>query len=164
MATPRPTGPAIRVIVPRELISLNRFNGRHWATKHVETQDWEKDIWFGGASAQFQGPATERCAVRIVRVVPNHHRFIRDQDNLYGACKPVLDALKRLRLIVDDAQAWLYLPPPEQRQSADGSTCTEITITPIGAKLEGPDIRPGVRHRSRWARELPPKRRQRREP
>src|SRR5262245_2445999 len=104
----KPTGPIIRVIVPRELVSLNRFNGRHWARKHVETTHWEKDIWFAGAREQFQGPQTERCEVRIVRVVPTFARFIRDQDNLFGGCKPILDALKRLQLIVDDSEAWCY--------------------------------------------------------
>ena len=118
--------------VPRELVSPNKWNGRHWREKHRLSQGWEHDIWAITAMKPSGLPINTRRRVQVTREAPSRRKFIRDTDNLFGACKPLCDALKRLRLIVDDSVEWLELVQPQQRVSTDGVHWTVIEISVAG--------------------------------
>lgn len=73
----------------------------------------------------------EKRAVQVTRLVPSARNFIRDDDNLRFAVKPMFDALKRLKLIRDDSRTWLTHETPTQEVSTDGQYWTRITIEAI---------------------------------
>lgn len=115
--------------VPRRLVSVNRGQGYHWRVRHRLTKEWERDIW---ALAQGKTPPTgKKQRLAIIREVPSRRDFIRDTDNLFAACKPLLDALKRLRYIVDDSQPYLELAQPAQVISNDKRHWTTIAIREV---------------------------------
>lgn len=134
----------LTITVPRELKSPNRWNGRHWRYKHRETQEWEQAVWVwiakaAGAKTLQQvlvsmnaiGPkrvCDEKRVVTVTRLVPSSRNFIRDDDNLRFATKPLNDALKRLGLIRDDNRKWLEQPMPLQEVSKTGGWATVIQI------------------------------------
>ena len=52
-----------------------------------------------------------RRRVAIVRYIPSR-AWSYDEDNLWGACKPVVDVLVKQGILVDDSQKWLERVPP----------------------------------------------------
>jgi Holliday junction resolvase RusA-like endonuclease len=146
---------SMRLEIPRELKSPNRWNGRHWRYKHRESQEWEQAIWVeiaqqAGARTAVQVlhamnaiPAVRairereqvKRRVQVTRLVPSSRNFIRDDDNLRFSVKPLLDALKRLGLIRDDSRKWIELPTPVQGVSTKGGWRTVIEIEPIEAAV-----------------------------
>lgn len=144
--------------IPRELVSPNKWNGRHWRVKHRISQDWQQEIdWavivmqtqaFGAkagesvlglkqwaAGRQIEMPVPQRMRVTVVREVPSGRNFIRDDDNLRFSVKPLLDALKRGGYIKNDSRKWIELPMPEQTISLDGKFWTVIALSPCEASL-----------------------------
>jgi hypothetical protein len=139
--------------IPRRLESPNTWNGRHWRVKHRISQEWEKQIGvcvaddfvaahggidFPSALAAMVGPkkwvgyTAPKMRVTVERHVPSGRNFIRDDDNLRFAVKPLLDALKRQGYIRNDSRKWLDHPTPTQHVSEDGKDWTVITIQPAG--------------------------------
>lgn len=134
-----------------QLKSVNQWSGMHFASKtgrHAESQRWQAAITnaitlsLGVASTQLllspacgipnaRGGCTEKRQVSVQRLVPHVRRFIRDDDNLVAAEKPLYDALKRLGLLKDDSVKWVERARPAQMVSADGTFWTVITITPV---------------------------------
>lgn len=116
--------------VPRRLQSVNGGLRAMWHVRHQQTKAWEQDIWAltQGMEGVKALPRTRRRVV-ITREVPSTRDFIRDTDNLFAACKPLCDALKRLDYLCDDAAQFLDLAKPRQVISADGQHWTEIRIS-----------------------------------
>lgn len=135
--------------IPRRLESPNTWNGRHWRVKHRISQEWEKGVGdafldrlaatgpkpgFLDALAAHVGPKkwlgfdAGKMRVEVERHVPSARNFIRDDDNLRFAVKPLLDALKRKGYIKNDSRKWLDHPTPTQHVSADGKDWTVIRI------------------------------------
>jgi Holliday junction resolvase RusA-like endonuclease len=129
--------------IPRELKSPNAWLWKHWRIKQRERAAWETDIAvsllterakrnvFALLLAQNAVPAAARvCTVKrrvvVTRVVTTKRRFIRDEDNLRFAVKPVNDALKRLGLIKDDNVKWLEQPMPTQIVGPATETIIEL--------------------------------------
>jgi hypothetical protein len=139
--------------MPKELVSPNRWNGRHWRVKHRLSQDWEQalgggllDAWAAQTEAKpnlyvatvaMMGPrwavgyVAPRMRVAVTRACPSRRRFIRDDDNLRFCVKPLLDALRRQGYIRDDSRTWIDLPTPEQIVSADGGWWTIVRLTRV---------------------------------
>lgn len=136
--------------IPRRLESPNTWNGRHWRVKHQISQVWEQAVWAEDArKANARGvvavlsrmnaiPALKRnpesigrVRVTVERQVASERNFIRDDDNLRFAVKPLLDALRRLGHIRDDSRKWLEHPTPTQSVSPDGKDYTIVTIEPL---------------------------------
>jgi hypothetical protein len=141
-------GDAIAFRVARELRSVNAWQGRHWSIKNRERQGWEDALTHAlclASGAQSVGamlflmnaiPAAKRVCttkrkVSIQRLAPSKRRFIRDDDNLAAASKPVLDALKRLAFIKDDRRQWIDLVVVPQDVSTDGRFWTVITVEKV---------------------------------
>ena len=122
--------------IPRRLESPNTWNGRHWRVKHRISQAWELEVWrsFHAAFAKLPLPTGDRkMRVEVERHVPSARNFIRDDDNLRFAVKPLLDALKRQGYIKNDSRKWLEHPTPTQHLSEDGKDYTVIRIEPCEA-------------------------------
>lgn len=131
----------------RELKSPNTWNGRHWRFKHRESQEWEQFVWvalakmarakdvIGVLTVMNALPPRRVCAekrrVTITRQVPSSRNFIRDDDNLRFAVKPLNDALKRLGLIHDDNRKWLEQPMPVQEVSPTKGWATVVQIEAV---------------------------------
>lgn len=136
----------LKLTIPRQLKSPNAWNGRHWRYKHKESQDWQMDIAWSLLTPEGQKGGifplllaanaipvarlvcADRRKVTITRLAPSARNFIRDDDNLRFAVKPVNDALKRLGLIRDDNRKWLDQPMPTQEVSPTGHWSTVIEI------------------------------------
>jgi len=137
--------------IPRRLESPNTWNGRHWRVKHRISQEWESAISTAmldnlqatGATIGLRtvllvmegpksiGEVKGRNRVVVERHVPSGKNFIRDDDNLRFAVKPLLDALKRQGYIKNDSRKWLDHPTPTQHVSADGKDWTVIKIEAV---------------------------------
>ncbi len=74
---------------------------------HWKTRSNYYALWLRLIRAQISQPgcATSRRVVRIHQI----RKRLMDVDNLYASCKPILDGLKRWRLIRDDAPGWIDL-------------------------------------------------------
>lgn len=143
----------LRLEIPRELKSPNRWQGRHWRYKHRETHEWEQAVWCAMLQQRpdmlrvppikalamiFRGEPVFGCReerrVVVTRECPSRRNFVKDEDNLRFSVKPLNDALKRLGLIRDDSRKWLEQPMPTQEVSADGRWRTgDLTWTPPSA-------------------------------
>ncbi len=135
--------PVLDIIVPRALLSPNAWQGRHWRFKSRDTRDWETWIWATmPAKVRTGPPASERRKLTVTRLVPSARQFIRDDDNLAFALKPLADALKRLHLIVDDSRVWLDATVTQER-SADGKAYTRLVLEFGGVGLEPMSVRRG---------------------
>lgn len=132
----------LTLAIPRELKSPNRWNGCHWRVKHRESQEWEmeiavslltkraqRNVWAVLVAMNAVPPkrvCTERRRVTVTRQVPSVRNFIKDEDNLRFATKPLNDALKRLGLIKDDNRKWLEQPMPTQEVGPVWMTVIQI--------------------------------------
>jgi hypothetical protein len=68
--------------------------------------------------------STKRTHVRIVRVCS---RPIKDEDNLFGSVRYILNALKYSKLILDDSKEAIRLEVTEEVSSTHRGTRIEIT-------------------------------------
>ena len=132
--------------IPRRLESPNTWNGRHWRVKYRLSQTWEQEViaarMWTNRGVRSDVPF-EECVnglkrrpesiglvrVEVERHVPSMRNYIRDDDNLRFAVKPLLDALKRQGYIKDDSRKWLDHPTPTQHVSADGKSWTIVRIS-----------------------------------
>ncbi len=131
--------------IQRVLKSPNVTLGAHWRVKYRERQQWQAHLLnalvlsLGTVHAQrllrpavalpgCTGGCRDRRRVEVTRFAPSRRHFVRDDDNLRFAVKPVLDALKQLGLIRDDHRKWLDLALPTQDLSNDKTWWTWIAI------------------------------------
>lgn len=126
------------------LKSPNKVVGR-WQRK-AETDRWERLLahavgpnW--GASwslvigthttktgKQRRTYAEERRSVDIQLHYPSRRNFLKDDDNLAFTRKPLLDAMKKVGLICDDAREWVDCAMPTQHVSDDGRFWTVVIV------------------------------------
>jgi hypothetical protein len=75
-------------------------------------------------------PSTPEWARVRVRIVMRRRRPM-DQDNAYGAVKPLVDALVRLGYAVDDSRRWMRLTVAPVGVARNLPPWTEITVNAI---------------------------------
>jgi Holliday junction resolvase RusA-like endonuclease len=110
----------INLTIPGRLPSLNETMRMHWA-KRAKLKDGM--AWILATSGQPR-PDYGRKYHAVITVYQKTRRF--DKDNLYGACKPVIDALKESGYIYRDSPDWLDL---DIRQELDhGNPRVEIEL------------------------------------
>lgn len=136
--------------VPKRLGSPNETRGYHWRVRHRETKEWElligaaiapyRERWSliertewrrarpGASWGILEQRRQERRRVAVLRHVTHRRKFLRDEDNLRFATKPLTDALKRLGLLYDDARAWLEQEPTLEVVAPNGQDMTLIFI------------------------------------
>ena len=76
--------------------SRNKFEGWHWRKKNRYRKAWQLHIW-----AACNGKPPKAAGPMEVKITSFRPRLL-DQDNLSGGCKGLLDAMKRLGMLVDD--------------------------------------------------------------
>jgi len=81
--------------------SLNKVLRMHWRKRQGLLHAW---MWM--VRIALGHPLTACNGKRRVTITLHHSRLF-DQDNSYGACKVIFDALKAQGLIVDDSPEWL---------------------------------------------------------
>lgn len=96
----------------------------HWSSYYREKKAWG---WHILAELKGKPPAaSERMRLRIT----SYRKNLLDQDNLAGGCKPLIDAIKDLKLLVDDGPEWVEVEF-EQVKIKDHLEHTMIEIEPI---------------------------------
>lgn len=62
------------------------------------------------------GVAKGRRRVEVVRYIPSQ-RWSMDEDNLWAACKPMIDCLVKQKVFVDDSRELLERVPPREESA-----------------------------------------------
>ena len=99
--------------IPRVPLSPNKLLGKHWSAKAKEKKAWVNEIWFACGTRHWSLALGQRMRVTIT--LYNARQY--DRDNAWGACKPILDAMKALGLIVDDRAEWCDLTVKQERST-----------------------------------------------
>lgn len=136
--------------LPRELRPQNATMWGRWGGMRRERQKWEHEftiaanvyaitrvLWPSGDEAsQWRDLFTcnERRRVAVIRLVPHSRNLIRDDGNLRGCDKHLVDAMTRVGLIRDDARGWCEHVEPTQAVHPDGEFLTLV-------QLSRPDVR-----------------------
>lgn len=117
-------GDVIHIEVPMLSASLNRYAYSHWRLQHGD-----KTRWYRAMAAIVASGCPTAGGPRRVDVTRYGPRRI-DPDNLVGGLKPVLDAMRAVRLIVDDDDKHLVL---RAHNATPGTVIrgTVIEISPI---------------------------------
>lgn len=127
-----PTVQTVKLDIPKRTPSLNDFGGRnHWTKYHRLKNSWADHIQVAKIDARCWGrPEYER-----VRLVIERHAAIpiKDDDNLYGGLKPVLDALVRVGLLKDDSRDVIVTQEILQIRSPRKDERTIVRIFPLEA-------------------------------
>ena len=126
MATSATISITYPALPPREFSRNSRV---HWSVLH-RVQDSVVDdvlLLLLEAGWQYHEPP-ERSVVSVEVVLPDRRR--RDADNLITCCKPLLDALVKLRVIRDDCIGVIGFPRYSWRYEK-GISATEITIVEV---------------------------------
>ena len=93
----------ITLTIPGRLPSLNETLRMHWGKRGRMKKDM---AWHLAVSGQSRPAYGAKCRA-VITVYQKTRRF--DKDNLYGACKPIIDALKETGYIHNDSMPWLDL-------------------------------------------------------
>jgi Holliday junction resolvase RusA-like endonuclease len=124
----------MRITVPMIPPSPNELRRKYrnpLAYKRLR-ESWEHSLAYAVPSASDRVALVSTGRNRKVRVkITLFHSGKYDPDNLIGACKPVLDALKNIHYIRDDSDQWLDFALPEQFYSSRGSVQTTIDIEEV---------------------------------
>lgn len=116
----------IALLLPKEVPSMNVRERMHWRAQRREVKAWEL---LARAAAAGQPRAGGKVLVHI-------HAFrrqrTRDEANLVGGCKGLIDGLVRAGLLVDDSREWASFTYAEDvaSKSPTRQPCVRITITP----------------------------------
>lgn len=115
--------------IPRVPMSLNEMLSNGWRHRHRATKVWRQEI----ALAVYQHADRPKEPFQKARVViERRSRGRMDPDNLAGSMKPVIDALRHARVLVDDSPEHIELTVT-QRQSFRDPPRTLIEIQPLPA-------------------------------
>ncbi len=110
--------------VPEVPIGLNKLLRMHWAARRKYQQRWNVLLWAERSKAWWgYRPPPLRARVEIER----RSSRVLDEDNLYGACKVVVDALKINELVVDDSPTHMELRCTQTK----GAPLSRIRISPL---------------------------------
>lgn len=114
----------VDVFVPKLVLSLNKFKGRHWSYYSRVKKGWL------AALTLIMRAGEHRRAFQNVRIIAYYEstRNFLDDDNFRGGCKPVVDCLKNLGWIKDDSLKWVRV---EYEQKVKGDDDTKETGTRI---------------------------------
>lgn len=124
MEPPRPTDPvkSLMIEIVRVPPSPNYLLGKHWRFRHRNTDVWKEEV----AWAVF-GKAPQRPYLKARVTIERRSRGQLDPDNLVASVKPVIDALRYARVLLDDTADHLELKVTQSR----GPSLTRIQIEPI---------------------------------
>ena len=150
----------LELVMPRRLATPNLTLWKHWSEKRKHTEVWRAELqaavmqvprwqeWILVSFEMRRDPKTavyqpieirkaERRRVTVIRQVRFRHHFIRDDDNLRFATKPLNDALTRIGLLYDDSREWLEQAMPLQEVSPDKKPRTIVRLERIQEDRHG---------------------------
>ena len=105
------------------LPSLNKLLRTHWAKRRQLKNSYKREIWVQGGIHDIFNVKKKKQAISIIVYQP-FRRF--DEDNLVGATKLLVDALRETGFIYRDSPKWLKR---EVRQEIDRKNPrVEITV------------------------------------
>jgi hypothetical protein len=125
-------GRAARVTfsIPTPVYSQNDLRGR-WkhpkAYRRLRNQ-YEHDVTYSAMAAKVP-KATGKRRLSVTRLYCGRARPF-DPTNLYGGAKPLVDAIVRAGLLVDDKAEWLELGTWGQERT-EKTTATRITLEDV---------------------------------
>ena len=93
----------MRIIIDVVPVSLNKLLRMCWAARNDYNNRWKMLV-----RAAIPAPQEPPAGKQSVYIAQTRRRLL-DPDNLYAACKPILDALKTWGLIADDSPAHISL-------------------------------------------------------
>jgi len=123
----------MRIFISKKVESLNVMLKLHWSKRYKLRNEWEREIW-----ALFNGKVPRSNCKMDIKITSCRKKMI-DQDNFVGGCKPILDSMKKLGLIVDDSAAWVkveYEQLINESGLKDFKIGTSIEIIEMGAAYE----------------------------
>ncbi|MBI4208557.1 MAG: hypothetical protein HY538_02475 [Deltaproteobacteria bacterium] len=113
----------LEMTLHRPILSRNGLDKMHWSQRLRERKEWEKAIHYEGLQGRKVVPHPRPAQIRI----RSYRKRFLDYDNFVGGCKPLLDALKHLNLIVDDTPDWIEVDYHQEKAFSQPSTKIEIT-------------------------------------
>jgi hypothetical protein len=114
----------ITIHLPYPTPSQNSLSGYSWRRRTIWRKKFESELLGECLRQRLKRPVTTKRKVTITR----HSAGTLDKGNLIGGCKPLLDALVRLGLLVDDSPEWLddhYRQVKCPRKAARTEICIE---------------------------------------
>jgi hypothetical protein len=114
----------IEIEIPEVAPSLNKLIRLHWAARRKLQQRWS---WLILSKRPSIVTAPKKAKVVINRQSP---KFL-DTDNLYGASKMIVDALKHAALISGDDPSRLTLVCTQSRGKAETKITVDVDNEPI---------------------------------
>lgn len=104
----------ITLEIPRIPPSPNNLLGAHWRHRAKNSELWRQEVWLALYQSKAVPPAPyPRAQVSIDR----RSRGQLDPDNLVGSVKPVIDALRYAKVLLDDSPAHLELKVTQTQHS-----------------------------------------------
>jgi hypothetical protein len=121
----------ITLEIPRIPPSPNALLGFHWRHRHRNSAVWQKEIVYALLTS---GQPLQRLPYERARVtIHRQSRGELDPDNLVASTKPILDALRYARVLVDDSPKHLELVVTQARDHRV-TPFTRIQIQPLEAE------------------------------
>lgn len=113
-------------LIPVEVPSMNKRERMHWAQQRREVSTWTRWLLY----AQRPGGMDRATGKRLVHIHAFRRQRCRDEANLIGGCKGLIDGLVRAGLLVDDDRAHASFTYAEDvaSKSPTRKPCTRITI------------------------------------
>lgn len=113
---------AMIIEIPRVPSSPNYLRGKHWRVRHQESKVWNQEIYFAVRGTR---PPTPYVKAKVT--IDRRAARKLDPDNLHGCVKPVVDALRYARVLLDDTAENIELTVTQSR----GKPLTRIEIQPV---------------------------------
>ncbi len=117
----------IDLLIHLETPSLNTRERWHWSRQRREVTAWTQQFTY----AQRPGGMDRAIGKRLVVITSFRKQRCRDEANLIGGCKGMIDGLVRAGLLVDDSikLATFTYAQDVASKSPTGQPCTRIIIT-----------------------------------
>lgn len=109
------------VEVAEMVLSRNKLDSMHWSQRSKYSKKWEGLLII---AFRFKPP---RATGKVRLKITSHRAKFLDHDNLVGGCKGIIDALKRMGVILDDTPALIEVEYEQKKvKKADAKTSFEI--------------------------------------
>lgn len=113
----------ITLEIPRVPESPNDLRRFHWRHRHRHDKLWKDEVWY--AVLRIKPPDVPLARAKVT--IDRRSRGEMDPDNLVACVKPVVDALRHARVILNDTPAHIQLIVTQSR----GVPRTRIEVEPL---------------------------------
>jgi Holliday junction resolvase RusA-like endonuclease len=109
---------------------INQGHGSSWQSRYGEAKKWERQIFLATLGKRPAKPL-KKCTLKLTRfssVAP-------DFDGLVYSFKPVVDALRKLKIIEDDSMAHIGRPEYVWEKAKPGAGRIKVEIKEVDEHL-----------------------------